>query len=134
MDIQGEICSIADLTALVQESEDGLAQPGVGPPPIWYRGQADATWDVQPAVLRSDFVAAAERRAEAVNFKRGMKDQLMALRSTCNSQFRGLPSCQTEQPFMCLVFFEVPSSFTHMRKTASTFPPQTPAPYPPPRQ
>ena len=78
MDIQGEICSIADLTALVQESEDGLVQPGVGPSSIWYRGQADVTWDVQPAVLRSDFVAAAERHAEAVKFKRGMKDQLMA--------------------------------------------------------
>lgn len=48
--------TLGNLYEVVREWEDHFFQQGLGFPAIWYRGQADSSWELQPTVLRQWFI------------------------------------------------------------------------------
>lgn len=54
-----QITSIADLGDAVLRFEREYWRHGLGFPPIWYRGQSVGDWELEPKVLRANFIDAA---------------------------------------------------------------------------
>ena len=48
--------SLGDLLDVIELWEKKFFDPGVGFPPIWYRGQSNSEWGLNPGVLRPEFV------------------------------------------------------------------------------
>lgn len=65
----GKINSVADLISRVKDS--GLAEKPLAHVRIWFRGQADAQWKLDPAVYRQQFPATSEEE------RIGLECQLM---------------------------------------------------------
>ena len=78
-----DIKSVNHLTQVLRRAEKGLPDSGKGFPHIWYRGQADAAWVLQPTVLRDWFV----RKANALERTADGCSKLVGLEKTINRQF-----------------------------------------------
>ena len=52
---RSQITSLSDIITILNEWESKFFDPGSGSIPIWYRGQANIDWEVQPTVLRDSF-------------------------------------------------------------------------------
>jgi hypothetical protein len=79
------VSSVNELVGVVEAWEGKFFDPGIGFPPIWYRGQSDAGWQLIPGVLRPDFVA----KAQSGEFKMTGDPnlQLLIRERTINKQF-----------------------------------------------
>ena len=81
-----EINSLQDLAEIVLDWERRLNEPMLGLPTFWFRGHADASWELKPTVLRSWFVAKlAARRFHA---SLDPDEDLEANEITFNREFR----------------------------------------------
>jgi hypothetical protein len=80
-----EINTIGDVFTVVRDWEQRFFGPGKGYPPIWYRGHADSSWELQPAVLRSPFKSIGNWE-----FYPGatLPDKLLAGERTINRDFK----------------------------------------------
>jgi len=79
-----EIRTVADLIEVVHAWEQKSHPVGKGYPPVWYRGHADASWDLQPTVLRKWFLDYAAQ----ADFRFPQAANLVNIENTINNQFR----------------------------------------------
>lgn len=79
-----EIRSIGDVFTIARDRDAEFFDPGKGFPLIWYRGHADAGWELQPKVLRSWFIERVEE-SEILNPE---PCKLAVRERTINRQFR----------------------------------------------
>lgn len=54
------IGSVDELVSVIEAWERKFFDPGIGFPPIWYRGQGDSAWGLSPGIQRLDFVSMAQ--------------------------------------------------------------------------
>jgi len=76
--------TIGQLFDVVRTWEKKFFDPRLGFPSVWYRGHADAAWELQPTVLRRWFVA----KAREGEFTLPQSIALLAREKTINRQFR----------------------------------------------
>lgn len=80
-----DVSNVSDALHIVGEWEKEFFDTGLGSVPVWYRGHADATWELQPTVLREWFIDRANER----EMRRGDRMlQLVATERTINNEFR----------------------------------------------
>lgn len=85
MNSTGNINSVADIIQLISEWENKFTDPGLGSVPVWYRGHADLSWELQPTVLREWFITRVNER-EMKSPDR--MQQLISTERTINNEFR----------------------------------------------
>ncbi len=77
-----DIESVSSILAVVADWEQRFFDPGCGSSPVWYRGHADKTWELQPAVLRKWFTKRAKKRESIASNK------VLAVERIVNDEFR----------------------------------------------
>lgn len=80
-----EIQSVGDVFQIARKWEEKFFGPRNGFPPIWYRGQADAAWELQPTVLRSWFIDKIKNEPDCLVPE---QVKLPTREKTINGQFR----------------------------------------------
>jgi len=84
---ESTIQSVSDLCAVIGEMEDMLLERWSGTCTPWYRGHASSDWELQPGVLRKDFVDAATA-GPGTHSLGGFCPELLALEARVNGRFR----------------------------------------------
>lgn len=80
-----KIGTVSDLIGVVEDWEKKFFDPGIGFPPIWYRGQGNSSWALLPGVLRPDFVNKA--RSSELQLTGDPNLQVLIRERTVNKQF-----------------------------------------------
>lgn len=78
------ILDISNITGIVDVWESKYIGDGKGYPAVWYRGHADATWQLEPGALRNSFIDSVKDGSSGVP----EHIQLIVREKTINKQFR----------------------------------------------
>ena len=79
------IGSVGELVSVIESWEKKFFDPGVGFPPIRYRGQVDSAWGSNPGILRPDVAKMAQ--SSELQMTTDMDQQVLIREGTLNKQF-----------------------------------------------
>ena len=79
------IGSVGELVSVIEAWEEKFFDHGVGFPPIWYRGQGDSAYGLNPWILRPDFVSMAQSSEFQITNDPDL--QILIRERTFNKQF-----------------------------------------------
>lgn len=77
--------TVGELVGVIESWERKFFDPGVGFPPIWYRGQSDSVWGLNPGILRPDFVKKSQ--SGELQLTADPELQILIRERTFNKQF-----------------------------------------------
>lgn len=80
-----EISTVANFIGVIESWEKKFFDPGIGFPPIWYRGQSNSDWGLYPGILRPDFVKMAQ--SGELQITDDPDQQIMIREATLNKQY-----------------------------------------------
>lgn len=88
--MSASIVSVGELVSVIESWEKKFFNPGMGFPPIWYRGQGDSSWGLNPGVLRPDFASMVKSNEFQMTSDPDL--QILIRERTLNKQFMRMGS------------------------------------------